>query len=171
MAYEYTTALADLDPESFAYRELYRTGGTGRGAFRRATGRPCPETEGGERFAQMDWMDAELYTRAGCVDLGTQAVRAGVEWSEPDQERPFGARAIRDYTDVWCCNPEQVEQVFQQWTESDQYQSRRRTIGVIIVGGVLAALALVVWNWKKRVQAGEDIPFLGKTVTRVSHGL
>jgi hypothetical protein len=164
MSYKYTTSLAALDPGSFAHRELYGRHG-GRGAVRRALQNPCSEIEGGKRFAQMDWMDADLYRRAGCVDLGTQAVRAGVEWGEG--AGPIGARMVRDYTDVWCCNPESVEQVFQEWTESDQYQSRRRTIGVIIVAGVLGALALVIWNYKKRVQAGEDVGFLGAKTTGV----
>jgi len=166
MSYEYTPAMGELDRNSMAYRELYGRTGNVRSSIRRASGRSCPNVEGGKQYVQKDWHDRELYTQAGCVHIGPQTTRSGIVISE--HQTPA---LMTTYQDIWCCNRDSVEQVFTEWTQSPEYEGRQKAVGVILGAFVLGTGYLVWRGYKKRVEAGEDLDFISKKTTILSGGM
>jgi len=157
-----------LDRHSDAFKELYVSGGPTR---RRATGRSCDAIPGGKLYRQGDWKDSERYDQAGCTNLGARRTREGIRIGEGTGPLPFAPYSRID--DTWCCDPAQVEDVFEAWTLSPGYKSRTNIIKVM-VGGMILGVGYFAWkNYKERVQAGEEVDFLpeGPTRKRVTYGV
>ena len=153
-----TGAIAEqsrLDPNSDAYKELYFGRTTGPEQNVRSTGISCEETPNGKIYRETDWKDNELYPQAGCVSLGARRTRAGIE--RRSTVLPFVVSGR--YEEVWCCDQANVEDVFEQWTQSSTYQSRSTTIKVLLVGAIIGAGYLGWREYKRRVHAGEDVDF------------
>lgn len=150
-----------LDRHSDAFKELYTSGGPTR---RRATGRSCDSLPGGKLYRQGDWTDAERYDQANCVKLGAQSTRQGIIFGRGTGPLPLAPYNRID--DTWCCDPAQVEDVFEAWTLSEGYKSRTNIIKVI-VGGMILGVGYLAWkNYKQRVRAGEDVDFLPEGESR-----
>jgi hypothetical protein len=132
-------------PESSpAARELNRRSSNRSGGYQRWSGRPCDLVPDGMLFYQMDRGDRQRYEQAGCTYMGAQSARRTLTVGGSQAGSPI--RSV--FTDTWCCQPQQVLPVFEEWVASDEYK-RRRYYGLAFAGLLIFGTAYLILNRKK----------------------
>jgi len=132
-------------PESSpAANELNRRSSGRSGGYRRWSGRSCDLVPEGMIFWQMDRGDRQRYEQAGCTYMGAQSARRTLTVGGPRAGSPIGSV----WTDAWCCQPQQVLPVFEEWVASDEYK-RRRYYGLAFAGLLIFGTAYLILNRKK----------------------
>lgn len=132
--------------DSPAFDELYRMS-AGRNRVRRWTGRPCDQLPGGMQFLQLDRGDQRRYEQAGCSFLGSQPARRSLVVGGS----MVGSAPQTTWIDTWCCQPDQVVPVFEQWVQSDEYE-RKGNLGLIFAGALIVGVGLL-FMYRKQLGA------------------
>ena len=127
-----------------AYNELDRRAGSGTGALRRWSGRACDLLPGGMLFWQMGAGDRGRYEQAGCSPLGAQASRQSLVVGGALVGQAVGTT----FSEAWCCQPQQVVDVFEQWVASPEYQ-KNRMYGLCFAGALVLGVGYLLLNRKK----------------------
>lgn len=122
--------------------------GTGSRIWSRWTGRPCDLVPDGTIFFQRDLKDRELYTQAGCTNIGGIGGTAARRRITTDTDSPIGVTYGTDYREGWCCQQPQVIDVFNAYVQSPEYE-RKRLIGLAFAGALILGVSYVIINRKK----------------------
>lgn len=127
-----------------AYRELYRIAGGRYGGVRRWSGEDCQQIPDGMKFWQLDRGDRQRYEQAGCEYLGAQSARRSLVVGGSGA----GSMPTTVFTDAWCCQPNQVVPVFEQWVASSEYQ-KNKNLGLYFAGAMILGIGYLMLNYKK----------------------